>query len=146
MRIGLTNDHRGYNSKVFLTKYLGELGYDVVDYGAPSEEPVDFPDYAIKLGKGIQNKEVDYGVAICGTGIGMSICLNKMHDVVCAKVSTVSEAMLSRSHNNANCISMSEDVSEELLKDIVHKFIDTPFANMEKYIRRNNKIKAIEND
>ena len=106
MNIGITNDHRGLQVKQFLTEYLENLGYNVIDYGTDSEEPADFPDYAKKLGLGIISNEVDLGIAICGTGIGMSIALNKMKNVYCAKVSSTAEASLSRAHNNANVIAL----------------------------------------
>lgn len=85
------------------------------------------------------------GIAICGTGIGMSIALNKVRGVVCGKISNASEAMLCRSHNNANCIAMSEDISYDNAKEMVMKFINTPFSNMPKYVRRNKKISDREN-
>ncbi len=112
MNIGITNDHRGVKAKQFLTEYLRALDYNVIDYGTDSEEPVDFPDYAKKLGDGVINNEVNLGIAICGTGIGMSIALNKMHGIYCAKVSTVSEAALSKAHNDANVIAISEEMDE----------------------------------
>ena len=146
MNIGITNDHRGLQVKQFLTEYLTDLGYNVIDYGTDNETPADFPDYAKKLGLGIISKEVDLGIAICGTGIGMSIALNKMKGVYCAKVSNMSEAMLCKAHNNANVIAISEDLSEEDMLEIVNKFIETPFSNVNKYIRRNDMIKEIEND
>ncbi len=146
MLIGITNDHRGVKVKNFLTEYLTLLGYNVIDYGTDSEEPVDFPDYAKKLGIAIQNKEVNLGIAICGTGIGMSIALNKMKGIYCAKVSTVSEATLSKAHNDANVIAISEELDREIMKEIVQKFIETPFTNIDRYKIRNNKIKDIENN
>ena len=87
MKVGITNDHRGLKSKIELEKLLIGIGYDVVDYGAKTVDSVDFPDYAFKLGEGIKKKEVDLGIAICGTGIGMSIALNKIKGIYCAKVS-----------------------------------------------------------
>lgn len=146
MTIGITNDHRGVNGKQILTEYLTALGYNVVNYGTNSTISADFPDYAKKLGEGILNKEVDLGVAICGTGIGMSIALNKMKGIYCAKVSNISEATLSRAHNNANVIAISEELDKELMKEIVKTFIETPFTNIDRYIIRNNKIKELEND
>ena len=107
MNIGITNDHRGVEVKSFLTNYLNELGYNVIDYGTNSSEPADFPDYAKRLGEGILNKEVELGIAICGTGIGMSIALNKMKGIYCAKVSMVSEASLAKAHNDSNTIAIS---------------------------------------
>lgn len=145
MTIGLTNDHRGVKAKQFLTEYLTELGYNVINYGTDSEEPADFPDYAKKLGEGILKKEVNLGIAICGTGIGMSIALNKMKGIYCAKVSTVSEASLSKAHNNANAMAISEEMDKETMIEVVKTFIETPFSNIDRYINRNNKIKDIEN-
>lgn len=144
LTIGITNDHRGFKTKEYLTAYLKELGYQVIDYGTDSEDAVDFPDYAKKLGEGIQNKEVSLGIAICGTGIGMSIALNKMKGIYCAKVSTKSEAALSKAHNDANCIAISEEMEHDLMKQVITTFIETPFSNIDRYKIRNNKIKDIE--
>lgn len=144
MTIGLTSDHRGYKAKKLLKDSL--YMYDVIDYGTDTEDSVDFPVYAKKLGTAVQNGEIDLGIAICGTGIGMSITLNKMKGVYCAKVSTVSEATLARAHNDANVMALSEELSDEVMLEIVQKFIGTPFSNVSKYVRRNNMIKEIEND
>ena len=145
MKIGLCSDHRGFYLKSELIKFLREKGYEIVDYGTDSYESVDFPDFAFKLGDAIVNGDVTMGIAICGTGIGMSIALNKVRGVVCGKISNASEAMLCRSHNNANCIAMSEDISYDNAKEMVMKFINTPFSNMPKYVRRNKKISDREN-
>jgi len=144
MKIGLANDHRGYRAKNILKDSL--YNYEVIDYGTDTEDSVDFPVYAKKLGTALQNKEVDLGIAICGTGIGMSITLNKMKGVYCAKVSSESEAILCKAHNNSNCIALSEELSDDKILEIVHKFIDTPFSNVSKYVRRNDMIKELEND
>jgi len=146
MNIGITNDHRGVKVKHYLTEYLETLGYNVIDYGTDSEEPADFPDYAKKLGLGIKNNEVNLGIAICGTGIGMSIALNKMNGIYCAKVSTTSEAALCRAHNNANAIAISEEMERELMKEVIKTYIETPFSNIDRYKNRNDKIKEIENN
>ena len=144
MTIGLASDHRGYRAKNFLKDSL--YMYDVIDYGTDTEDSVDFPVYAKKLGTAVKNGEVDLGIAICGTGIGMSITLNKMKGIYCAKVSSVSEATLSRAHNAANVIALSEELPSEVMLEIVKKFIETPFSNVSKYVRRNNMIKELEND
>ena len=144
MTIGITNDHRGVKAKQFLTEYLTDLGYNIIDYGTDSEEPADFPDYAKKLGLGVLNKEVELGIAICGTGIGMSIALNKMKGIYCAKVSTNSEAALSKSHNDANVIAISEELDRDNMKEIIKTFIETPFSNIDRYKIRNQKVKDIE--
>ena len=146
MRIGIANDHRGVDAKEIISKYLIEKGYGVVNYGTDTKDAVDFPDYAYKLGKGVLNKEVDLGIAICGTGIGMSIALNKMKGIYCAKVSKESEAVLSKAHNNANVIAIYEETDKDLMLSIIDKFVSTPFSNIDRYINRNNKIKDIENN
>lgn len=146
MKIGITNDHRGVQVKQFLTEYLNSLGYNVIDYGTNSQEPADFPDYAKRLGLGILSNEVELGIAICGTGIGMSIALNKMNGIYCAKVSTKSEATLSKAHNNANTIAISEEMDHDIMKEVIKNFIETPFSNIDRYKTRNNKIKDIENN
>ena len=146
MKIGITNDHRGVISKEYLVSYLTNMGHEVINYGTNTNESVDFPDYAYKLGKALFEKEVELGIAICGTGIGMSIALNKMKGIVCAKVSNVSEAILAKSHNDANVIALSEELSEEMTKEIIDKFINTPFSNIDRYVNRNEKIKKIENE
>ncbi len=144
MKIGIASDHRGYKVKEMLKDRLNE--YEIIDYGTDSEEPTDFPVYAKKLGIGVLNGEVDYGIAICGTGIGMSIALNKMKGIYCAKVSTASEARLAKSHNDANVIAISEELPEDLIIEIVRDYINTPFSNVNKYIKRNDMIKELEND
>lgn len=146
MKIGLTNDHRGVEAKEIIKKFLEEKGYTVINYGTNTKDAVDFPDYAYKLGMALINKEVDLGIAICGTGIGMSITLNKMKGVYCAKVSMESEAALAKAHNNANALALSEELDKDTLLKIVERFIDTPFSNIDRYINRNNKIKRIENN
>ena len=146
MKIGITNDHRGVVTKEFLISYLIGMGHEVINYGTNDTEAVDFPDYAYKLGKAILSNEVELGIAVCGTGIGMSIALNKMKGITCAKVSSVSEAILCKAHNNANAIAISEELPEEVAKEIIDKFINTPFSNIDRYINRNEKIKKIENE
>ena len=146
MRIGITNDHRGVITKEYLMSYLVGMGHEVVNYGTDTDDAVDFPDYAYKLGKGVLSNEVDLGIAVCGTGIGMSIALNKMNGITCAKVSSVSEAILCKAHNNANVIALSEELPEEVTKEIIDKFINTPFSNIDRYINRIEKIKRIENE
>ena len=146
MKIGIVSDHRGVYLKQVLMEYLEHNGYEVINYGTDTMESVDFPLYAFKLGEGIKNKKVDLGIAICGTGIGMSIALNKVKGIYCAKISNISEAVLCKSHNNANAIAISADIDEEQAKSMVDKFISTPFSNIDKYIRRNKMIQDKEHD
>ena len=146
MKIGITNDHRGLVLKQTLTNYLENKGYNIIDYGTDSDDSVDYPDYAFKLGKSLQTKDIDLGIAICGTGIGMDIALNKVKGIRCAKASNEEEAILARSHNDANALALSAKISSDIAKDIVDKFINTNFSNDKRHIERNQKIKEYEND
>ena len=146
MKVGIASDHRGVYLKTELVEYLEHNGYEVINYGTDTMESVDFPQYAFKLGEAITKKKVDVGIAICGTGIGMSIALNKVKGVYCAKISNISEAVLCRSHNDANAIAISADTDEEQSKSMIDKFLTTPFSNVDKYVRRNQMIKDRENN
>ena len=146
MKIGITNDHRGLVLKQTLTNYLENKGYNIIDYGTDSDDSVDYPDYAFKLGKSLQKKDIDLGIAICGTGIGMDIALNKVKGIRCAKASNEEEAILARSHNDANALALSAKIRSDIAKDIVDKFINTNFSNDKRHIERIQKIKEYEND
>ena len=144
MKIGIANDHRGLFLKKYLLDELTKLGYEVINYGADSEESVDYPDFAFKLGEGIANKEVDFGIAICGSGIGISIACNKVKGVRCAKVSNIEEAKYTREDNNSNIVAFGEKTTKEEALEIVKTFINTPFSNLDKHINRINKITKYE--
>ena len=144
MNIGITNDHHGVEINKFLTEYLTSLGYNVINYGATTSDPVDYPDCAKKLGKAILNKEVDFGITICRTGIGMSIAMNKIKGIYCAKVSNKGEAALTRYDNNANAISISEEMDREEMKEVIKTFLETPLSNLERHKRINDIVKEME--
>lgn len=144
MKVGICCDHRGVYLKDILLEYLEHAGYEVINFGTDSGESVDFPEFAFKLGDAIVKKKVNMGIAICGTGIGMSIALNKVKGVYCAKVSNISEAFLCREHNNANCIAISADMDDDQAKAIVDKFLITDVSTENKYARRNKMIKDRE--
>ena len=145
MILGFASDHRGFKLKEELKKYFSDNGYTIVDYGTNSEESCDYPDYAYKLGNGILTNEVTFGIAICGSGIGMSIALNKMKGIYCAKVSEPDEAVHTRLDNNTNVIAFGEKM--ELNKAIlsIEQFINTEYSYLEKHNRRNKKVRQIEN-
>ncbi len=144
MIIGIASDHRGYKNKTKVIKYLKKKNIDYVDYGTDSNESVDYNDYALKVCYAINNGDVTCGVLICGTGIGMSIMANKVNGIMCAKVDSAKEARLAKEHNNANCISMSEDLSYLEIKNILDSYLNSTFINEEKYNRRIRKIKKEE--
>lgn len=143
MKIGIASDHRGYNLKKEIIKKL-EKKYDFIDYGTNSEESVDYPDYGILLGEKVTQKEVDYGIAICGSGIGISIACNKVKGIRCAKVSNKEEAKITRIDNDANIIAFTADMDIETAIDIIITFIETPFSNIERHKKRIKKITEYE--
>ena len=144
MKLGFASDHRGYELKSELIKYFQRKGYNITDCGTDNTLSCDYPDYAYKLGKLINSHSVDFGIAICGSGIGISIALNKIKGIYCAKVSNSEEAKYTRIDNNTNCVSFGEKTDIKDAIDIVNTFINTEFSNLEKHNRRNNKIKDIE--
>lgn len=145
MKLGFASDHRGYALKKRLIEYYEKNGYQILDCGTNSSESCDYPDFAYQLGQKITNKDVNYGVAICGSGIGISIALNKIKGVYCARVSNSKEANYTRLDNDTNCIAFSETIPFEEAVQIVNTFINTEFSNLEKHLKRIQKVKAIEN-
>ena len=145
MKVAIGTDHNGPALKEEIINKLSDIA-EFIDCSPVNDPLDDYPDFAYKVSEMVASGKADLGILICGTGIGMSIVLNKMKGVYCAKVSNESEAILCRSHNNANVIAMSEEIDHEVMKKIVNNFIETPFSNVSKYIRRNNMIKEIENE
>lgn len=144
MKIGIASDHRGYELKEYLKSNL--TNYEIVDYGTNSTDSVDYPDYGIKLSENVKNKEVQFGIAICGSGIGISIACNKVKGIRCAKVSNVKEAEYTRNDNDANVIALSSEIDKDIALEIVKKFIETPFSNDERHMRRIEKITKYEEE
>ena len=132
-------------------KYLRELEelekkYQVLDIGTNSTESVDFPFYGFKLGEAIKNKEADFGIAICGTGIGISIACNKVKGIMCAKINSKEEARLAKEHNNANVIAFSGNTTIEKSLEMINTFIESTPLEDSKYQRRINEILDYENE
>lgn len=140
MKIGIACDHHGVEIKNNLTNFLISKGYNVIDYGTNSTEMVDYPDYAFKIGKSVVNKEIDYGILLCNTGIGMSIACNKVRGVRCAKVSNAYEAKMTRRDNDANVIALSTRMEIEELEKIIIIFLTEEYAAIDRYNRRLEKI------
>lgn len=139
MKIGIASDHRGVELKQNLINYLNRLGYNVIDFGTNSEESVDYPDFAFKVGEAINNS-IDRGILICGTGIGMSIACNKVKGVRCGKVNNTQECMHARNDNNINVVAISNKLDITEASEIVKTFLETPFSTEERHIRRVSKI------
>lgn len=144
MKIGITADHHGVALKEIIKNKLEEMECIITDFGTDKTDAVDYPDRAFALGDAIKNKRVDLGIAICKTGIGMSIALNKVKDVRCAKISNSEEVVLAKQHNNANAIALASEINPEIAVNIVQKFILTPYSNEERHTKRLDKITVYE--
>ncbi len=144
MRIGFASDHRGYKLKNELINKLKEENIEIEDYGTYSDESTDYPDYAFKLGENVVAKNVDFGVAICGSGIGISIACNKVKGIRCAKVDSLEDVVATRTDNDSNIVAFGEKMGFEKAYQLVKTFIITPTSTEEKHVRRRNKIKEYE--
>ncbi|MCH5166835.1 MAG: RpiB/LacA/LacB family sugar-phosphate isomerase [Erysipelotrichales bacterium] len=144
MKLGIATDHNGVEQKKEIINYLENLGYEVVDYSPNNTPGDDYPIYAKIVCENVLNKNVDLGILMCGTGIGMSIAANKIKGIRCAKVSSTSEASLTKEHNNSNVIALNYTTPIEELKNIIKVFIETPFSFDERHIRRISLITELE--
>ncbi len=126
--IGITADHAGYELKEKLRVMLLEMGYSVRDFGTNSDASVDYPDFAHPLAQALELKQVEAGVALCGTGNGMAMTLNKHQNIRAGLAWNAQIATLIRMHNDANvCVLPARFLSEDEAKEIVKTFLDTTF-------------------
>lgn len=141
MKIGLANDHRAYKVKEQLKNILDD--YDIVDYGCYSDARIDYPKYALMLSNAVINKEVDLGIVMCGTGIGVSICCNKVKGIRCAKIDNKDEAKSAKEHNDANILAFgAQSHTAEEIKKMIDIFINSTFNTDPSYKMR---IEQVEN-
>ena len=144
MKIALGSDHGGYKLKNEIISFLKENGYEIKDFGTYSTESCDYPDFAEKVAEAVVSKEFDFGILICGTGIGIGIAANKVPGVRAALCSDTFSAHATREHNDANILTMGERVvGKGLAIDIVKAFLGAKFEG-DRHARRINKITEIE--
>ena len=144
MRIAIASDHRGLHAKGQILAQLQELKHDVIDYGPCDEKSVDYPDFAYKVAHAVSKQEVDRGILICGTGMGMCITANKLKGVRAVTCHDDVTAEMSRRHNDANVMCLSADMlGDKLLNRIVDLWLRTEFEGGRHQIRI-EKIQKIE--
>lgn len=145
MKIAFGSDHAGFHLKNVLLEHFKEKNIECKDFGTFSSESCDYPDYAQKVAEAVAKKEFDFGILVCGTGIGIGISANKVPGIRAVSCSDTFSAHASREHNNANIIAMgARVVGEGLALDIADIFINTKFSNGERHIKRIQKISQIE--
>ncbi len=144
MKIAVGSDHRGYDAKRRIVALLPQLGHEVLDFGAPGSDSVDYADFAFPVAEAVGSGRVDRGILICGTGIGMCIAANKVRGVRAAPCHDSITAEMSRRHNDANVLCLSADLlGEELIERMVRIWLETEFEGG-RHGRRVDKIARFE--
>jgi len=144
MRIVVAADHVGFPLKDNVLEYLKSQGLEVEDYGTSSAERVDYPDYAEKVAAQVAAKQADYGVLVCGTGIGMMLAANKVPGIRAVAANDTISARLAREHNDANILTLgARMIDAAAMRQIVDTWLTTPFAGG-RHEHRLQKIDALE--
>ena len=144
MKLVLGADHAGFELKESVKRLLTTQGIQVDDRGTHSSESVDYPDFARAVGEAVVRGQADFGVLVCGTGIGMSMSANKIPGIRAAKADTEYEAEMARAHNDANVLCLGARVTDAATAEkLVRKFLETRFEGG-RHQRRVDKIMAIE--
>jgi ribose 5-phosphate isomerase B len=146
MRVGIATDHGGFSLKEDLAAHLRETGHEVVDVGAYSLNPGDdYPDFVIPLAQAVAGGKVDRGVAVCGSGVGASVCANKIPGVRAGLVQDHYSAHQGVEHDDMNILCMGgRVVGLEVARDLVDAFLAAGFSGGERHIRRLRKVAALE--
>lgn len=146
MVIAFGSDHGGYELKKIILEHLVQKGIKITDCGSDSTDSIDYSDYAQKVCALVNDGSADFGILICGTGIGMSISANKINGIRCALCGDVFTAKATRSHNDANVLALgARVVGSGLALEIVDAFLGTVFSAQERHERRIQKIMKLEN-
>ena len=141
MKIAFANDHAGYEVRQALIDFLKGLGHSVTDFGWAQKTSCDYSDFAIPASISVSKGENDFGILLCGSGIGMSIVANRFNNVRAALCWNEEVAKLSRQHNNANILCLPSRVLQlEELKKVISVWLSTSFCNEERHQNRINKI------
>jgi ribose 5-phosphate isomerase B len=144
-RIALGSDHAGFSLKEDIATYIKGLGYEILDLGPHSAEPVDFPDYAEAVGHAILRGEAMRGILICGSGVGVSVAANKIPGIWAALCHDIYSAHQSVEHDAANVLALgAQVVGPAVAHELVRAFLEASFSGKENHRRRVEKIKAME--
>jgi len=147
MRIAIAADHAGFTIKDEIINLIQSVGHDVIDLGTYNQEPVDYPDYAAKVGKAIQDKQAERGVLICGSGVGVCVAANKIKGIYACVCHDTYSAHQGVEHDSMNVLCIgSRVVGIELVKDIVETFLSANFIGEGRFLRRVEKIQKLENN
>ncbi|MBI5876175.1 MAG: ribose 5-phosphate isomerase B [Chloroflexi bacterium] len=146
MKIAIGGDHAGFELKQAIAKELRQAGHDVLDVGTHDLTPSDYPDFARLVGEALQQGTAERGIVICGSGVGACIAANKMRGVRAALIADVYSAHQGVEHDDMNAICLgSRVIGPALASEIVRAFVGATFQREERFVRRLNKVLAIEN-
>ncbi|MBR5360277.1 MAG: ribose 5-phosphate isomerase B [Lachnospiraceae bacterium] len=144
MKVALGSDHGGFDMKEVIAKHLKDRGIEYTDYGCKDKSSCDYPIYGRAAAEAVAKGECDRGIVVCTTGIGISITANKVKGIRCALCSEPLSAKMTRLHNDANMLALGGAlIGPNMACDIVDVFLDTPFSNEEKHIRRVSEIEQV---
>ncbi|MCH7948800.1 MAG: ribose 5-phosphate isomerase B [candidate division Zixibacteria bacterium] len=144
MKIAIAADHAGFEFKEKIKQILIKLGHEYIDLGTDSKESVDYPDFGLAAARKVAGGEADYGITVCWTGNGMNMVANKVNGIRAGTAINVEMAKLTRQHNDANMLTLSQKFTpEDDLKKIVKAFLETDFEGG-RHVKRIKKIHAAE--
>ena len=145
MKVAVAADHAGFPLKDLILEIVQQAGHETIDLGTFSTEPVDYPDYAEKVGRSIQDGVADRGILICGSGVGAAVAANKMRGIRAGLCHDTYSAHQSVEHDDTNVLAIgSRVIGEKLAEEIVRAFLGATFSGEERHQRRLNKILEIE--
>jgi ribose 5-phosphate isomerase B len=145
MRVGIACDHAGFPMKALVLEVVLGLGHEIEDLGTHSTESVDYPDYALKLGKVLQNGEIERGILLCGSGVGACIAANKLKGVYAGVCHDLYSAHQAVEHDNMNVLCLGPRIiGSEIARELVIAFMNANFMPEERHVRRTMKIRQIE--
>jgi RpiB/LacA/LacB family sugar-phosphate isomerase len=147
MRVAIGSDHAGYEMKQHLIERLRQADYDVTDFGTHSTESVDYPDYAAAVASAILDDQVDRGIVVCGTGVGVAIAANKVKGIRAAQASDIYTAHQAVEHNDANVLALAGKIVGDVLAwEMAKAFLSAEFAGEERLVRRVQKLSQLESE
>lgn len=148
MKIGIAADHGGFTLKKTIGAFLSAQGFDVKDFGAHTHDPSDdFPDFVVPLAKAIASKEIERGIAVCGSGVGASIVANKVHGVRAALIHDYFSAHQGVEDDDMNLLCLGGRVTgDEMAKELIQAFLKATYIGAARHERRLQKIKAVEKE
>jgi ribose 5-phosphate isomerase B len=145
MKVALASDHAGFELKNQLVKFVESLGHQAVDCGPDSAEPVDYPDYAVRLGDAVTAGSAQRGILVCGSGVGAAVAANKLPGIRASVCHDTYSARQGVEHDDLNVLCLGARViGSELARELVTRFLEASFSGEERHVRRLNKVLAIE--